>query len=57
LKGIGEIEDEDFDDGIASGQSSKQLILGSESDMPFNKQFSDASPFPGSPASAKMTKE
>ena len=57
MKGIGEIEDEDFDDGIASGQSSKQLILGSESDMPFNKQFSDASPFPGSPASAKMTKE
>ena len=34
LKGIGEIEDDSEFEGVASGQSSKQLILGSESDMP-----------------------
>ena len=35
LKNIGEIEDDEDFEGIASGQSSKQLILGSESEMPF----------------------
>ena len=35
LKNIGEIEDEEYNDGEASNNSSKQMILGSDGDMPF----------------------
>lgn len=47
LKNIGEIDDEDFEhDGEASGQSSKQMILGSEMSMPFDRHLSSHIPSP-----------
>lgn len=44
LKNIGELEDEEFmGDGDASGQSSKQMILGSVTSMPFDKALDESS--------------
>ena len=44
LKNIGEIEDDEFgEDGVASGHSSKQMILGSESELPFGQHLDDSS--------------
>ena len=58
LKGVGEIDDEDFnEDGEASGNSSKQLILGSESDMPFGRHLDESFSGQRSPVSASLTKD
>ena len=56
LKNIGELEDEEFmGDGDASGESSKQMILGSVTSMPFDKAL-DESSNSYSPISQRMTK-
>lgn len=56
LKNIGEIEDDEFgEDGVASGHSSKQMILGSESELPFGQHLDDSS-IGHSPISMRMTK-
>ena len=56
LKNIGKVEDEEFGDGEASGQSSKQMILGSEtSSLPFGKHLDDSSSMHQSPISMRMS--
>ena len=51
LKNIGEIEDDDLEfEGEASRPSSKQLVLGSDNSVPFDKNLLTESSVP-SPAS------